>query len=226
VARTNVCGMGELRLYAVGLDEVRGVFGASAEAAPRLRAMAQQAFTPAPDPARTGLLSKLGPIFRRPPAVQVISPTQPEPHDVEVLLAGGYVPPERTGATWRVLETLVSGLAWGSTRMSLTSEALDDLDFALARGGVSAAVGLRHLLDTSPSLTLVPVQGLTVGYHPFATALAMAGAYRAAMPQIKTTEQQQLTSALAGWLDGFVPWSQTAVAQGRPVPDLVGFWAH
>jgi hypothetical protein len=110
--------------------------------------------------------------------------------------------------------------------MSLTSEALDDLDFALARGGVSAAVGLRHLLDTSPSLTLVPVQGLAVGYHPFATALAMAGAYRAAMPQIKTTEQQQLISALAGWLDGFVPWSQTAVAQGRPVPDLVGFWAH
>jgi hypothetical protein len=218
--------MGELRLYAVGLDEVRGVFGASAEAAPRLRAMAQQAFTPPPDPARTGLLSKLGPIFRRPPAVQVISPTQPEPRDVEVLLAGGYVPPERTGATWRVLETLVSGLAWGSTRMSLTSEALDDLDFALARGGVSAAVGLRHLLDTSPSLTLVPVQGLAVGYHPFATALAMAGAYRAAMPQIKTTEQQQLISALAGWLDGFVPWSQTAVAQGRPVPDLVGFWAH
>jgi hypothetical protein len=54
----------------------------------------------------------------------------------------------------------------------------------------------------------------------------MAGAYRAAMPQIKTTEQQQLISALAGWLDGFVPWSQTAVAQGRPVPDLVGFWAH
>jgi hypothetical protein len=218
--------MGELRLYAVGLDEVRGVFGASPELAPRLRAMAQQAFTPPAEEARSGLLSKLGPIFRRPPTVQVISPTQPEPRDVEALLAGGYVRPDRTGATWRVLETLVCGLAWGSTRMSLGSEALDDLDFALARGGVSAAVGLRHLLDTGAGLNLVPVQGLTVGYHPFATALAMAGAYRAAMPQIKSTEQQQLINALAGWLDGFVPWSQSAAAQGRPVPDLIGFWAH
>jgi hypothetical protein len=226
VGRTNVSGMGELRLYAVGLDEVRGIFGASAEAAPRLRAMAQQAFTTAPDRARTGLLSKLGPIFRRPPAVQVISPTQPEPQDVEVLLAGGYVRPERTGATWRVLETLVCGLAWGSTRLSLSSETLDDLDFALARGGVSAAVGLRHLLDTGTGLTLVPVQGLTVGYHRYETALAMAGAYRAALPQIQSSEKQQVVNALASWLDGFVPWSQAAAAQHRPVPDLLGFWAQ
>jgi len=188
--------------------------------------MAEQAFTPQPVPDRTGLLSKLGPIFRRPPAAPVISPTQPEPQDVEVLLAGAYVRPERTGATWRVLETLVAGMAWGSTRMSLTSESLDDLDFALARGGVSAAVGLRHLLDTSAGLRLVPVHGLTLGYHPYATALAMAGAYRAAMAQLKTPEQQQLTGALAAWLDGFVPWSQMATASGRPVPDLLGFWAY
>ena len=217
--------MGELRLYAIGLAEVRGVFGASDEVAASLRGLAQQAFAPAPDAARTGLLAKLGPIFRRPPTTQVISPTQPEPHDVEVLLAGGYVRPERTGATWRVLETLVCGMAWGSTRLSLTSETLDDLDFALARGGVSAAVGLRHLLDTGTGLNLVPVQGLTVGHHRYETALAMAGAYRAALPQIESAEQQQVINALASWLDGFVPWSQVAAAQGRPVPDLLGFWA-
>ena len=218
--------MGEVRFYAIGIAEMRGIFGASEATAEHLREIARRAFSREPEPARVGLLGRLGPIFRRVPAAPVVLSTDPEPRDVEVLLAGAYVPPDRTGATWRVLETLVSGLAWGSTRMSLTSEGLDDLDFALARGGVSAAVGLRHLLDTSASLNLVPVQGLTVGWHPFATALAMAGAYRAAMPQIKTTEQQQLISALAGWLDGFVPWSQTAVAQGRPVPDLVGFWAH
>ena len=79
-------------------------------AAEHLRGMAERAFaTPQPRPGAVGLLSKLGPIFRRPPATQVISPTQPEPQDVEVLLAGAYVPPERMGATWRVLETLVSG---------------------------------------------------------------------------------------------------------------------
>ena len=116
--------------------------------------MAQRAFAPPSVEGRGGLLSKLGPIFKRVPATPVISPTQPEPHDVEVLLAGAYVSPDRTGATWRLLETLVQGIAWGSTRMGLTAQQLDDLDFALARGGASAAVGLRHLLNSTPSLNL------------------------------------------------------------------------
>jgi len=218
--------MGELRLYAVGLDEVRGIFGAPDDRAAHLREVARRAFSPEADPARTGLLAKLGPIFRRPPAAQVVSPTQPEPHDVEVLLAGAHVRPERTGATWRVLETLVCDLAWGSTKLSLTPQALDDLDFALARGGVSASVGLRHLLDSTAALNLVPVQGLTVGWHRYETALAMAGAYRVALPQLKTPEQQETAAALASWLDGFVPWAQVAASTGRPAPDLVGFWAQ
>ena len=218
--------MGELRLYAVGLDEVRGVRGAPDDRAEHLREVARRAFTPAPDAQPAGLLGKLGPLFRRPPAAQVVSPTQPEPHDVEVLLAGAHIRPERTGATWRVLETLICDLAWGSTKMSLSPQALDDLDFALARGGVSSSVGLRHLLDTTAALDLMPVQGLTVGWHRYETALAMAGAYRAAMPQIRTTEQQEMVTALAHWLDGFVPWAQVAASLGRPVPDLIGFWAH
>jgi hypothetical protein len=155
----------------------------------------------------------------------VISPTQPEPHDVEVLLAGAYVPPDRTGATWRLLETLVQGIAWGSTRMSLTAQALDDLDFALARGGVSAAVGLRHLLNSTMSLNLVPVQGLTVGWHPHHKAVAMAAVYRSAIQDIKTEEQREMIKSLTTWLDGFPPWAQVAASLGRPVPDLVGFWA-
>ena len=154
------------------------MFGASPAVADHLREVARNAFAPPPEDSRHGLLSKLGPIFRRVPATPVISPTQPEPQDVEVLLAGAYVPPDRMGATWRLLETLVQGIAWGSTRMSLTEHSLTDLDFALARGGVSAAVGIRHLLENKASLNLIPVQGLTVGWHQHEKALAMAGAYR------------------------------------------------
>ena len=220
-------GMGELRLYAIGIDEVRGMFGASPPEQERLRKVASDALTPPPDPVKHGgLIGKLGPIFKRPPAAVVISPTQPVPQDVEVLLAGAYVPPERTGATWRVLETLVQGTAWGSTLMHLTPESLDDLDFALARGGVTSAVGLRHLLTSSPSLNLLPVRGLTVGWHPHEKALAMAGAYRAAIPEVKTQEQQEMVAALVTWLDGFVPWARVAATLDRPVPDLVGFWAN
>jgi hypothetical protein len=218
--------MGELRLYAVGIEEVRGMFGASPQVAEHLREVARRAFAPpAEAAARGGLLSKLGPIFKRVPAAPVISSTQPEPHDVEVLLSGAYVPPDRTGATWRLLETLVQDIAWGSTRMSLTTQSLDDLDFALARGGVSASVGLRHLLNSTLSLNLVPVQGLTVGWHPYQKAVAMAAAYRSAIQGVKTTEQRDMINSLIGWLDGFVPWAQVAASLGRPVPDLVGFWA-
>jgi hypothetical protein len=217
--------MGELRLYAVGIDEVRGMFGASPQVAEHLREVARRAFAPPAVEARSGLLSKLGPIFKRVPATPVISATQPEPHDVEVLLAGAYVPPDRTGATWRLLETLVQGIAWGSTRMSLTPQSLDDLDFALARGGVSAAVGLRHLLNSTMSLNLIQVQGLTVGWHPHHKALAMAAAYRSAIQDIKTGEQREMIKSLTSWLDGFLPWAQVAASLGRPVPDLVGFWA-
>jgi len=202
------------------------MFGASPAVADHLREVARTAFAPPPEDARHGLLSRLGPIFRRVPATPVISPTQPEPQDVEVLLAGAYVPPDRMGATWRLLETLVQGIAWGSTRMSLTEHSLSDLDFALARGGVSASVGIRHLLENKPSLNLIPVQGLTVGWHQHEKALAMAGAYRSAMPQIKTEEQREMINALAVWLDGFVPWAQVASSLGRPVPDLIGFWAN
>nr|MBA3528307.1 hypothetical protein [Propionibacteriaceae bacterium] len=212
---------------AIGIDEVRSMFGATPAEQERLRGLAARALAPPrDDAARGGLLTKLGPIFRRPPAAPVISPTQPVPQDVEVLLAGAYVPPDRTGATWRVLETLVQGTAWGSTLMSLTPESLDDLDFALARGGVTSAVGLRHLLNSTTSVNLLPVPGLTVGWHPHEKALAMAGAYRAAMPQVKTREQQEMVAALVTWLDGFVPWAQVAVSLRRPAPDLVGFWAN
>jgi hypothetical protein len=213
-------------LYAIGLEEVRGMFGASPPVAEHLRGVAQRAFAPPVEAGRTGLLGKLGPIFRKVPATPVISPTQPEPQDVEVLLAGAYIPPDRMGATWRLLETLVQGTSWGSTRMRLTEAELNDLDFALARGGVSAAVGIRHLLNNKTDLNLIPVTGLTVGWHRHDKALAMNEAYRLAMREIKTDEQRAMISALTVWLDSFVPWAQVAASLGRPVPDLIGFWAH
>lgn len=203
------------------------MFGAPAPEQERLRRLAHSLLAPtAPSGGRGGLLTKLGPIFRRPPGAVVVSPTQPVPADVEVLLAGAYVPPDRIGATWRVLETLVQGSAWGSTKFALTPESLDDLDFALARGGVSAAVGLRHLLSSPTSVPLLSVGGLTTGWHPHDRALAMAAAYRAALPQVKSREQAEVVTSLVGWLDNFVGWTQSASGAQRPAPDLVGFWAN
>ena len=216
--------MGELRLYAIGIREVRGIIGAGEQSA-ELREAARRAFATPEQPKARGLIGKLGPIFRRAPDAPVVSPTDPEPRDVDALLAGAYISPDRMGASWRVLEALVQYRCWGSTRMPLTAQSLEDLDFALARGGVAAAVGLGHLLASNTGVRLIPVRGLTVGWHRHDKALTMTGAYRAAMPQIKTDEQRELVAALVMWLDGFVPWTQVATGVGRPAPDLVGFWA-
>lgn len=216
---------GELRLYALGIQELLGIVAADERRAEELRAVARKAFTISPAPAPIGLIGKLGPLFRRPPGTPVISPTQPEPRDVDVLLAGAYVPPDRMGATWRVLEVLVHAQAWGSTKIALSAPALDDLDFALARGGVSAAAGLRHLINQPTGISLRAVEGLTVGWHRYDQALGMAGAYRLATPAIKTPDQQELVSGLVRWLDGFAQWARLAGDLGRPVPDLIGFWA-
>ncbi|MFT4166776.1 MAG: hypothetical protein QM650_16185 [Microlunatus sp.] len=217
--------MGELRLYAIGIEELRGIIGAG-PLTEELREAARRAFAPPIPPKSTGLLGKLGPLFRRPPDAPIVGATDPVPHDVDVLLAGAYIHPDRMGASWRVLEALAAYRAWGSTRLPLDPQSLEDLDFALARGGVAAAVGIGHLLASNTGVRLIPVQGLTVGWHRHAKALAMADAYRAAGPAIKTDEQRELVSNLVGWLDGFVHWSHVAGTLGRPVPDLVGFWAN
>ncbi|MBA8794671.1 hypothetical protein FHX74_002290 [Friedmanniella endophytica] len=220
--------MGVLRLYAIAIDEVRSMVGARPEDAERLRTQAQAALappTPGPDQ-RHGLLGKLGPIFRRVPGTPVLDPGEPSMHDYEVLITGGYVPAERVGATWRAQERLVRENCWGTLRLDLTAAQLDDLDFALARGQVSAAYGLRHLLNSSASLSLLPVRGLWVGYHRHDTALAMGDAYRAALAAIPTEEQRELVTTLVDWLDGFPHWAPVAAQLGRPAPDLIGFWSE
>ena len=144
---------------------------------------------------------------------------------VEVLIAGAYVPAERVPATWRAWETLVRENCWGSTRLWLSGEQLDDLDFALARGQVSSAYGLHHLLDTSAQLSLLPTRGSFVGYHRYDIAVAMADAYRIAGEQMADSEQKETVHALVSWLEGFSHWAPVAESLGRPWPDLIGFWS-
>lgn len=215
----------ELRLYALGIEELRGLYGAPPGRAEEFREAAARAFAPRPERAPAGLLSRLGPIFKRPPAAPVLSPTQPTRADVDTLLTGTYLPPERMGATWRVVEALAQHLAWGSARLTLTPQLMDEIDFALVRGGAPAALGLRHLLQSGTGMNLLAVQGLTVGWHPHDRARVLAQAYRTAASELEDDDQRAAVSALVEWLDGFGSWTAQAAAVGRPRPDLVGFWA-
>jgi hypothetical protein len=216
--------MGELRLYAIGIEEVHDMFGAPPELAERLRAQADAALAPPPATERSGWLSRLGPIFRRVPGAPVLSPDDPRPADLERILTGDYVPADRILVTWQLLELLIKENSWGTTRLWLEREQLDTLDFALARGGVHAAAGLWHLLHNQTELPLFPPQGTLIGYHPFDQVAWMADSYRAAMPEIKGADQREQVQDLADWMDGFAAWSGQAAAVARPGPDLVAYW--
>lgn len=218
--------MGDLRLYAIGAEEVRAMLGADEPYAAQLTEIAERALAPQPAeaPMKRSLLSRLGPIHRRPPDATAADPNRPTREDLTQLLQGRFTAPERMIATWRLLEILVQGWSWGTIRLSLDQRALDDLDFALARGGVAAAVGVGHLTRHDLHLPLRAAPGLSVGFHPYDRAVAMADAYRTALPQLPGEERQELVSKLVSWLDGFPHWADVAPQVGRPAPDLVGFW--
>jgi hypothetical protein len=216
--------MGELRLYAIATADVTAMFGAPDDLAARLRNLATARLAPDPPHQPSGLLSKLGPIFKRPPGTPVIDPQDPVPADLDRLLAGSYVPAERSVPTWRLVELLIKETCWGDTDMSLAGPELDRLDFALACGGVPSAGGLRHLLTTSMQLPMVRPQGLLVGHQTGTQAMVLARSYHNAVPEIESGRSRERATELASWLDGFVSWTETARGSALPAPDLVGFW--
>lgn len=213
--------MGGLRLHAIGIDEFRGLLDPEDGDRAEVRAVLEQAFIPVAESPR-GLLGRLRRGHRQP---EPADPLGPGPADIETFLSGDTFLPQRLPAAWRLLEAATQRRAWGSTRLALTSADMDQLDFALARGGVSAAVGLRHLFSSATHVSLIPVHGLTVGWHDNGKALAMAQAYRDALDEVPP-EHQHAVTALVDWMDGFPHWAEAAASVGRPAPDLVGFWSE
>ncbi|GAA3572623.1 hypothetical protein GCM10022197_31730 [Microlunatus spumicola] len=142
------------RAYALAVPELRGLVGATGTLAARVRALAERAYAPPAPQVR----DRLGPIHRRVPGTPVVRPDDPDAADLELLLAGGPVPPDRAAATWRLVETAVAGLAWSST-------ALADADLP---PGLLAPAGLA----------LPPAPRLDAGWCPLdraVTAPALAG---------------------------------------------------
>ncbi|WP_114560626.1 DUF7691 family protein [Desertihabitans aurantiacus] len=219
--------MGALQLHAIAVEEVRAVVGADESLAARLRAVAEDAFRPAPAVEQRGLLSKLGPIFRRAPGALVVDPADPTPADLDTLLAGRYVPPDRQLATWTLLQRLVAELAWGSLELPLGRAERDAVDFDLARSGTSSEVGLGRLCSHDAMLGVLPPPGQSACARPHAFALEMAAAWDTAVlgdgDALRGSPHRDDVVTLAHWLNGFEQWGRVAEQQGRPAPGVVVF---
>lgn len=215
--------MGGLRLHAIGIDEFRGLLDPEVEHGGALDGLrpALEAAVPAPPAPEHGLLGRLR-LARRP--VPVNHPDDPTPADVTTFLEGETFLPQRLPAAWRLLEVASAHLSWGSISMVLPPGAVDEIDFALARGGAPAVAGLRHLFNSATQVSLPPLPGLSVGWHEHDRALAMEQAWRDGFDEVPETHRDSVANVV-DFISGFPHWDGLAGQLGRPRPDLVAFWS-
>lgn len=208
--------MGELRLFAIGIDEARDMFSASPELAERLRASVAPLFPPPPHKRRRRDL--LGPLIRTSllPASDV-----PLPGDAENLLAGHFVTPDRIPAAWMLVERWLHELSWGDYTTTLTPGDLETWDFDLARAGMSATYSVAALLTEDLGFPLRPLPGRHTGYTRHGHVVAATVAWTECLEQLPGPSRTRMQELVA-WLDGFAGWTSQAEATQRPVPDLVG----
>lgn len=137
-------------LYAISIDDVRDMFGADKQLAAELTQAARAAF-PQPKHHRRGFL----PLRRRGPELTV-DPTRPTQSDLTALLAGGYIPPERMAASWRLFHALLTHRAAAHARVEASAEEFDAAEFDLSCKGLDSFYSLRRLGERQLA---VPVHG-------------------------------------------------------------------
>lgn len=207
--------MADIRLWAVSISDVRGLFHATGEAAERLRA--DVAFRVV-EPHRRGLFSGLGPMLKRDPAAPVLAPDSPLPSDVDAILHGHFVGPDRLPYSWRILTHWLDGLSASRLSLSLDHVTSQALDFDLARAGVASHYALRTLWARDAALPLRPLPGSEVGYQRYAVATELCEAWRASIGTLEGSEET--VTKVVGWLDQLPTWARDAEGAGLPAPDV------
>lgn len=165
----------------------------------------------------------MGPLFRRPPGSPVRHPDVPDGVDVDRLLAGSHVPPERLGASWTLLRVWLEAKAWSHYEMPLDQSGAKALDFDLARAGAPAQVALGSFLARELGIPLRTAPGMAAGYSRGPHVLTAQRAWQEVVDRLEPDHQAQITGLLT-WLESFDEWTRAAPRQRREPPDLVAIW--
>jgi len=216
--------MSTLRLWAIGIDEVRGIFSADPDTADRLRQAAQQRFGAAGKPP-PGLLGKLGPFLRGGGDPAAPRPGVPTSEDVEDLR-------HRTGSSrpYRPRPSLEPAgvLADVTWRLALANGRSPKLAYrsstsTLARAEVPSRYTISDLFKASLGISLTRCPGLAAGWVPGGHALGMLASWPLALAEL-SQENQQLASGIIDFLGGFNQWTDQARTEGRAQPDLIAIF--
>ena len=200
--------MQQLVACAIAIDDVRDIFGASPALADRLRASAATHFArPAPEPR-----SWLRPLLRRDPSTAV-DPAAPSSADVDALLDGGFIAPDRVAPSWRVLIAWLEELAAATRRVVWDEAAFERTEWNLARAGLNSDYSLRSLADRDLSISLRIPPGQVAGYAKHVHAVEALAGLRAAFnhPELTDEDRRFLTPIV----------EVLTVAAGQPHLDVV-----
>ncbi|MGA4507978.1 hypothetical protein ACQB6R_02965 [Propionibacteriaceae bacterium G1746] len=217
--------MGELRLHAISVYDVRDMFGADDGLAAQLRQIASETFAvPATEEQlKPSMIRKVGPMFRRDPLARVIPTDVPKPTDWETLIAGRYVEPSRLVPSWKVVDAWVDARDWGTATMTLTPPQTEAFDFALTKAGLHSSYSLGNLFANDVALPIRPAHGMRVGYAKNPHVLATADALRAVLDRVDP-DWAGGARYLSSFLDAFVGWTDQARSADRALPDLYCAW--
>lgn len=166
-----------LLLFAIGINDVRDIFGADADLAARLRSAAERRLAArAPERKR----SWFKPMLRRDPDTEVRT-TIPLRSDGEALLGGGFIEPDRLGPSWVIFTAWLYELSAAATEVPFDTELFDRVEWDLARAGLNSDYSLRRLADRQLGTSLRPLPRQVAGYAKSLHVAETASALRAAL---------------------------------------------
>ena len=207
----------ELRLWAIDVDEFRQCFAAPPALAETLMSITD-ALTPDQPQSHT-LLSKLGPLLRRPPTAPHIRPLVPTRLDAEAMMTSRFIASDRLGACWVLAQIWLDHLSSARTTIPLPRSHIDELEFDLVRVGVPTELSIRQLWRRGVDIPLRPTDDMSIGYTPYATVLDMTAQWSQALPSLEQASIDFATP-IVSFLTGFPQYDE-----GSSI-DLIAVWAH
>jgi hypothetical protein len=201
-----------VRLWAVSIADVRSLFRPTQEMAESLRSDVPFHVL---SPYKPGWFK---PLLKADPGAPVLAPDSPLPSDVDKLLHGHFVPPDRLVPSWQIVSHWLDRLSAANLRLDIDTATAQRLDFDLARAGVASHFGLRTLWAREAALPLHPPAGSEVGYQRYAVAVELGEAWRASLGALEGSSD--LVEHVSDWLRQLPTLAEDAEGAGRPAPDV------